>query len=71
MSLTLILYCMIWGPSKRNMFSLLSEKLYVGFGLLKPPFGAIFSVFKNLRICGDCHNAFKFMSKVVERERLL
>ncbi|RHN74635.1 putative DYW domain-containing protein [Medicago truncatula] len=22
-------------------------------------------VYKNLRICGDCHNAIKYMSKVV------
>lgn len=45
-----------------------SEKLAVAFGLMKLPFRAPIRVFKNLRICGDCHNAFKFMSKVVKRE---
>ncbi|KAH7848800.1 hypothetical protein Vadar_008203 [Vaccinium darrowii] len=45
-----------------------SEKLAVAFGLLKLPHGATVRVFKNLRICGDCHNAFKYMSKVVERD---
>lgn len=45
-----------------------SEKLAVAFGLMKLPQGATVRVFKNLRICGDCHNAFRFMSKVVNRE---
>ncbi|KAF6136433.1 hypothetical protein GIB67_028652 [Kingdonia uniflora] len=45
-----------------------SEKLAVGFGLLKLPRGATVRVLKNLRICGDCHSAFKYMCKVVERE---
>ncbi|KAL4632189.1 hypothetical protein ACB092_04G034100 [Castanea dentata] len=45
-----------------------SEKLAVVFGIMKLPLGATIRVFKNLRICGDCHNAFKFMSKVVGRE---
>ncbi|KAF8406504.1 hypothetical protein HHK36_008593 [Tetracentron sinense] len=45
-----------------------SEKLAVGFGLLKLPRGATVRVLKNLRICGDCHNAFNFMSMVVDRE---
>ncbi|KAK9165268.1 hypothetical protein Scep_000459 [Stephania cephalantha] len=45
-----------------------SEKLAVGFGLLKLPRGATVRVLKNLRICGDCHTAFKFMSKVVDRD---
>ncbi|CBI19832.3 unnamed protein product, partial [Vitis vinifera] len=53
---------------KEYVLSTHSEKLAVGFGLLKLPLGATVRVFKNLRICGDCHNAFKFMSKVVERE---
>lgn len=53
---------------KKYALSTHSEKLAVGFGLLKLPKGAAIRVFKNLRICGDCHNAFKFMSRVVERE---
>ncbi|OVA20411.1 Pentatricopeptide repeat [Macleaya cordata] len=53
---------------KEYVLSTHSEKLAVGFGLLKLPRGATVRVLKNLRICGDCHKAFKFMSKVVERE---
>ncbi|KVF06906.1 Pentatricopeptide repeat-containing protein, partial [Cynara cardunculus var. scolymus] len=53
---------------KEYALSTHSEKLAVAFGLLKLPSGAMIRVFKNLRICGDCHNAFKFMSQVVERE---
>ncbi|KAI3860618.1 hypothetical protein MKW98_017253 [Papaver atlanticum] len=45
-----------------------SERLAVGFGLLKLSRGATVQVLKNLRICGDCHTAFKFISKLVERE---
>ncbi|GMH17031.1 hypothetical protein Nepgr_018872 [Nepenthes gracilis] len=53
---------------KEYSLSTHSEKLAVAYGLLKLPRGATVRVFKNLRICGDCHNAFKFMSKVVQRE---
>ncbi|XP_057469560.1 pentatricopeptide repeat-containing protein At1g25360 [Actinidia eriantha] len=53
---------------KEYALSTHSEKLAVAFGLLKLPPRATVRVFKNLRICGDCHNAFKFMSKVVERD---
>ncbi|XP_077221222.1 pentatricopeptide repeat (PPR) superfamily protein [Tasmannia lanceolata] len=53
---------------KEHGLSTHSEKLAVGFGLLKLPVGATVRVLKNLRICGDCHNAIKFMSKVVGRE---
>ncbi|XP_050229608.1 pentatricopeptide repeat-containing protein At1g25360 [Mercurialis annua] len=52
---------------KDNSLSTHSEKLAVAFGLLKLPLGATVRVFKNLRICGDCHNAIKYMSKVVKR----
>lgn len=53
---------------KESVLSTHSEKLAVVFGLMKLPLGATIRVFKNLRICGDCHNAFKYMSKVVGRE---
>lgn len=53
---------------KEYVLSTHSEKLAVGYGLLKLPAGATVRVLKNLRICGDCHTAFKFMSKVVDRE---
>ncbi|KAA8541104.1 hypothetical protein F0562_025067 [Nyssa sinensis] len=45
-----------------------SEKLAISFGLLKTPKGVTLRICKNLRICRDCHNAIKFVSKVVDRE---
>ncbi|KAG2401987.1 Pentatricopeptide repeat-containing protein [Vigna angularis] len=53
---------------KENALSTHSEKLAVVYGIMKIPLGAKIRVFKNLRICGDCHSAFKFISKVVDRE---
>ncbi|KAM1259940.1 hypothetical protein ACFX2I_039235 [Malus domestica] len=46
-----------------------SEKLAISFGLLKTSRSrTTLRVCKNLRICVDCHNAAKLISKVVERE---
>ncbi|XP_059623751.1 pentatricopeptide repeat-containing protein At1g20230-like [Cornus florida] len=42
-----------------------SEKLAVAFGLLHLSGKSSVRVFKNLRICGDCHNAIKYMAKIV------
>ncbi|ONK59954.1 uncharacterized protein A4U43_C08F12660 [Asparagus officinalis] len=53
---------------KEYVLSAHSEKLAVGFGLLKLPVGTPVRVMKNLRICGDCHAAIMFMSKAVGRE---
>ncbi|CAI9112060.1 OLC1v1012433C2 [Oldenlandia corymbosa var. corymbosa] len=52
---------------KEYALSTHSEKLAVVYGLLKLPPGATIRVYKNLRICGDCHNAFKFMSMAENR----
>ncbi|XP_004508953.1 pentatricopeptide repeat-containing protein At4g16835, mitochondrial [Cicer arietinum] len=45
-----------------------SEKLAIAFGLLKVPLGVPIRVFKNLRVCGDCHSAIKYISAIEERE---
>ncbi|KAL3522318.1 hypothetical protein ACH5RR_015152 [Cinchona calisaya] len=45
-----------------------SEKLAVAFALIATPPGAPIRVKKNLRICLDCHTAFKFICKIVSRE---
>lgn len=45
-----------------------SEKLAVAFGLIATPPGAPIRVKKNLRVCVDCHTAFKFICKIVSRE---
>ncbi|KAF8403855.1 hypothetical protein HHK36_011961 [Tetracentron sinense] len=45
-----------------------SEKLALAFGLIGTPEGLPVRVMKNLRICIDCHNFAKFVSKVYGRE---
>jgi len=45
-----------------------SEKLAVAFGLISTKDGEPILVVKNLRICGDCHNAIKFISAISGRE---
>ncbi|KAL9681022.1 hypothetical protein QQ045_012803 [Rhodiola kirilowii] len=45
-----------------------SEKLAVAYGLLSTRDGEALLVVKNLKICGDCHNAIKFISIVAKRE---
>ncbi|OVA07267.1 Pentatricopeptide repeat [Macleaya cordata] len=45
-----------------------SEKLAIAFGLISTQDGEPILVVKNLRICGDCHNAIKFISAIVKRE---
>ncbi|KAF3453123.1 hypothetical protein FNV43_RR03557 [Rhamnella rubrinervis] len=41
-----------------------SEKLALTFGLISTPAGSPLRIIKNLRICGDCHTATKYISKV-------
>ncbi|KAH0915348.1 hypothetical protein HID58_029794 [Brassica napus] len=48
-----------------------SEKLAVAFGLMSTPPATPIRVIKNLRVCGDCHNAMKYIAKVYGREILL
>ncbi|XP_028201889.1 pentatricopeptide repeat-containing protein At2g03880, mitochondrial isoform X2 [Glycine soja] len=48
-----------------------SEKLAVAFGLLASPPGAPIRIFKNLRVCGDCHSAMKYISGVFTRHIIL
>ncbi|KAM6564093.1 hypothetical protein CsatB_024091 [Cannabis sativa] len=45
-----------------------SEKLAVAFGLISTKEGEPILVVKNLRICGDCHNAIKFISAISGRK---
>ncbi|KAI7995780.1 Pentatricopeptide repeat-containing protein [Camellia lanceoleosa] len=48
-----------------------SEKLAIAFGLLNTPSGMTPDIVKNLRICGDCHSAAKFISSVFKRQIIL
>ncbi|KAK9054545.1 hypothetical protein SSX86_025623 [Deinandra increscens subsp. villosa] len=45
-----------------------SEKLAIAFGLIKTSIGTPIRISKNLRVCTDCHNATKMISKVYNRE---
>ncbi|CAH9113659.1 unnamed protein product [Cuscuta epithymum] len=53
---------------KEHILASHSERFAVVYGLLNTPPKSSVCIFKNLRICGDCHNVIKFMSKVTERE---
>ncbi|KAI5660108.1 hypothetical protein M9H77_28901 [Catharanthus roseus] len=48
-----------------------SEKLAVAFGLLYLPQGAPIRIYKNIRVCGDCHSAMKFISKIFNQHIIL
>ncbi|BBH07390.1 Pentatricopeptide repeat superfamily protein [Prunus dulcis] len=45
-----------------------SEKMALAFGLIATPEGVPVRVIKNLRICVDCHNFAKLVSKIYGRE---
>eukprot|EP01018_Ginkgo_biloba_P029404 Gb_03474 [translate_table: standard] len=53
---------------KGHMLGSHSEKLAIAFGLINTKPGTPIQITKNLRVCGDCHNATKFISKIVRRE---
>ncbi|KAG9460013.1 hypothetical protein H6P81_004521 [Aristolochia fimbriata] len=45
-----------------------SEKLAIAFGLTRTPPGTTLRIVKNLRVCRDCHQLTKFISKAFNRE---
>lgn len=53
---------------KKRILSGHSEKLAIIFGLINTSPGTPIRVTKNLRMCGDCHSASKYISKVVARK---
>ncbi|KAF9604515.1 hypothetical protein IFM89_007636 [Coptis chinensis] len=53
---------------KETVLLVHSEKLAVVFGIMNTVPGSTIQVLKNLRVCGDCHTAIKFISKIVNRE---
>ena len=48
-----------------------SERLAIAYGLISTPARTTLRIIKNLRICGDCHNAIKIMSRIVGRELIV
>jgi pentatricopeptide repeat protein len=53
---------------KEQLLSYHSERLAIAFGLLNTSPGTRLVIIKNLRVCGDCHDAIKYISKIVDRE---
>uniref|UniRef100_A0ACD5VIW7 Uncharacterized protein n=1 Tax=Avena sativa TaxID=4498 RepID=A0ACD5VIW7_AVESA len=53
---------------KESAISLHSEKLALAFGLITLPEGTAIRIMKNLRVCKDCHDYTKLISKVFDRE---
>eukprot|EP01018_Ginkgo_biloba_P024720 Gb_03959 [translate_table: standard] len=45
-----------------------SEKLAIAFGIISTPTCASIRIIKNLRVCGDCHMATKYISKITNRD---
>lgn len=52
---------------KESSLALHSEKLAIAFGLISTAPGTPIRIAKNLRVCGDCHNAVKLLSKIYGR----
>ncbi|XP_050224598.1 putative pentatricopeptide repeat-containing protein At3g49142 [Mercurialis annua] len=48
-----------------------SEKLAIAFAILNTKAGTPIRITKNLRVCGDCHEAAKLISKIAEREIII
>lgn len=53
---------------KETVLGYHSEKLAVALGLISTGHGEVIRVVKNLRVCGDCHEAMKLISKITRRE---
>ncbi|XP_015689740.2 putative pentatricopeptide repeat-containing protein At5g40405 [Oryza brachyantha] len=53
---------------KEDAISLHSEKLALAFGLVALPENMEIRIVKNLRVCKDCHDYTKLISKVFNRE---
>ncbi|CAM0145290.1 unnamed protein product [Urochloa decumbens] len=56
---------------KEGAISLHSEKLALAFGLIALPEGVEIRIVKNLRVCMDCHDYTKLISKVFDREIIM
>ncbi|CAD6203924.1 unnamed protein product [Miscanthus lutarioriparius] len=53
---------------KEQILNKHSERLAIAFGIINTPPRTPLHIYKNLRVCGDCHNATKYISKIAERE---
>ena len=53
---------------KENVVKEHSERLAIAYGMLVTKVGDCIRIVKNLRVCEDCHEASKMISKVFDRE---
>lgn len=53
---------------KENAVCHHSERLAIAYGLISTPPGAPICIFKNLRVCADCHSATKLITRIAARE---
>ncbi|WCJ37285.1 Pentatricopeptide repeat-containing protein At5g16860 [Euphorbia peplus] len=56
---------------KGNLLIEHSEKIALAYAILTSAPGAPIRITKNLRICGDCHSAFIYISRIIENEIIL
>ncbi|KAI5065732.1 hypothetical protein GOP47_0020427 [Adiantum capillus-veneris] len=54
--------------SKKYLLCHHSERLALAFGLIRTPSKEPLLIVKSLRMCADCHAAFKLLSTIVDRE---
>jgi len=53
---------------KKELLCRHSEKLAMTWAMMNTAPGTTIRITKNLRVCGDCHTATKFISKIRKRE---
>ncbi|KAL9236425.1 hypothetical protein vseg_011098 [Gypsophila vaccaria] len=56
---------------KEHLLRYHSEKLAVAFGLISTPPNQVIRIVKNVRVCGDCHDVIKIISRITGREIVL
>ncbi|WCJ19763.1 Tetratricopeptide repeat (TPR)-like superfamily protein [Euphorbia peplus] len=56
---------------KDNLLIDHSEKIALAYGILISAPSAPIRIIKNLRICGDCHSAFTYISRIIDHEIIL
>ncbi|CAN8229083.1 unnamed protein product [Cochlearia groenlandica] len=53
---------------KEKSLQVHSERLAIAYGLISTKQGSPLKIFKNLRVCSDCHTVTKLISKITGRE---
>ncbi|KAK3131426.1 hypothetical protein QOZ80_6AG0506310 [Eleusine coracana subsp. coracana] len=56
---------------KAQLLNTHSERLAIAYGLIRTAPGTTIQIKKNLRVCNDCHNATKLISRVTGREIIM